>query len=400
MAKEQQKALRGTARHKRIKWSIFLSGISVFAQLYAFQALLSQISEEFGITPSQSSYTISASTFGMAAGLLIYAFIADSYSRRHIILVSLFSTSLVTLCMPFTMNFTFLVVLNFVKGMFISGVSAVTLAYLAEEVSGKAIGAAISFYLAGNTFGGMFGRVFTGLIGSYWSWEVALFSVGFMGLLIAFACLRFLPESLFFKRQKKRFTEELEQLKSKLTRSDLWGLYFLGFCIMGIFVSIYNYLGFKLEEPPYNLPSSLVAVLFLMYAFGIGGNLIAGFLSDRYSSRVLLHLFLFILLVSLSLMMLPSLVWILIGLMLLTVAFFSAHTVAGRLITLLSPSGTTAATSMYWLFYYIGSSTIGTSSGLFINEGRWNSFFLSLMALAIAALVVANLSIKKADSTR
>lgn len=40
------KAEKGTPRYKRIKWTIFLAGISVFMQLYDFQALLGAVSDE------------------------------------------------------------------------------------------------------------------------------------------------------------------------------------------------------------------------------------------------------------------------------------------------------------------------------------------------------------------
>lgn len=145
------RAVKGTTTYKKIKWSIFLVGVSVFAQLYNFQPILSEITQYFKVTPSESSYLVSASTLGMAIGLLLFAFIADSYPRKDIMLFSLVTSTMLTLLSVWASDFSILVNINFIKGMCISGVSAVTLAYLAEEIDPKYIGTAISFYLAGNT---------------------------------------------------------------------------------------------------------------------------------------------------------------------------------------------------------------------------------------------------------
>ena len=90
---EAEKAVKGSVRYKRIKWGIFLIGVSVFAQLYNYQPLLSEITQFFAITPAESSYLVSASTFGLAIGLLLFAFIADRYPRKDIMLFSLVTSA-------------------------------------------------------------------------------------------------------------------------------------------------------------------------------------------------------------------------------------------------------------------------------------------------------------------
>lgn len=75
-----------------------------------------------------------------------------------------------------------------------------------------------------------------------------------------------------------------------LSYLNLLGVYIIAFCIMGTFVSVYNYLGFELKAPLYNLPHYLIAAIFLMYAFGIVGNIVAGSLSDKYSSKTIIRL--------------------------------------------------------------------------------------------------------------
>jgi len=175
-------------------------------------------------------------------------------------------------------------------------------------------------------------------------------------------------------------------------------MYVVAICLMGAFVSIYNYLGFKLEAPPYSLPHYLIALIFLMYAFGIVGNLVAGRLSDRYPAKKLLLFALGLLLVGLGLMYVADLVVILVGLTLFTVAFFSGHTIASRVVTQLGGKAKSSATALYWFFYYMGSTLIGSSTGFFINTNHWGGFFTTLMVLGGIALLATYLTTRNTAS--
>ncbi|WP_158211111.1 MFS transporter [Myroides phaeus] len=389
------RAVKGSVRYKRIKWCIFMVGVSVFAQLYNYQPLLSDITHFFKVTPAQSSYLVSASTMGMAFGLLLFAFIADSYPRKEVMLFSLVTSTLLTLVSAWISDFSILVNINFIKGICISGVSAVTLAYLAEEIDPKYIGTAISFYLAGNTFGGMFGRIVAALISGWFGWQVAVFSIGIIAIIIAFVFYMFFPNSSFFTPQKLNLQHKLTQMKSIFQNVKLLAMYVVAICLMGSFVSVYNFLGFKLEAPPYNLPHYLIAMIFLMYAFGIFGNMIAGTLSDKYSPKKILLSALTMMLLGTIAMFLDNLVVILLGLTFFTISFFSGHTIASRVVTTLGQEAKSSATAFYWFFYYIGSSVIGSSTGIFVNKGNWNDFFLTLMALSIIALATTLYATRK-----
>lgn len=389
------RAVKGTTTYKKIKWSIFLVGVSVFAQLYNFQPILSEITQYFKVTPSESSYLVSASTLGMAIGLLLFAFIADSYPRKDIMLFSLVTSTMLTLLSVWASDFSILVNINFIKGMCISGVSAVTLAYLAEEIDPKYIGTAISFYLAGNTFGGMFGRIVVALVSGWLGWQAAVFTIGILAVVIAIAFYILFPESRFFTPKKLKIKHKLRQMKSIFRNYKILAMYLVAICLMGAFVSVYNFLGFKLESAPYNLPHYLIAMIFLMYAFGIFGNMVAGSLSDRYSPRKILLIALGLMLLGVVGMYMDNLVIILLGLTFFTISFFSGHTIASRVVTTLGKEAKSSATALYWFFYYIGSSIIGSSTGIFVNKGNWNGFFYTLMAMTIIALLATYLSTRQ-----
>ena len=146
-----EKADRKSKRFKYIKLCIFFSGLSVFAQLYLFQPLLPMVAEHFHTTVGDSSLLVSSATIGMALGLFFFAFRADSFSRKKLMVFSLISSALLTMISAWIPSLTLLIAIGVLKGFVISGVSSVALAYLTEEVHLSVVALAISMYLSENT---------------------------------------------------------------------------------------------------------------------------------------------------------------------------------------------------------------------------------------------------------
>ena len=158
---------------------------------------------------------------------------------------------------------------------------------------------------------------------------------------------------------------------------------------MGIFVSIYNYLSFRLEGEPFNLPHSIIASVFLLYIIGVWGSIKAGKWSDKYSSKQIIWMIISTVLIGLLLMIFENLPILIIGLVLMTFGFFATHTLASRLVSQRAPVGKSTATCLYFLFYYIGSSVIGSTSGKVLSHYQWNGFIISLVIIAFLMLITA-----------
>src|SRR5699024_12489363 len=80
----------------------------------------------------------------------------------------------------------------------------------------------------------------------------------------------------------------------------------------GGFVAVYNFLGFHLVEEPFNLPVSVVSLLFLAYLMGTVTSPWAGAMATKYRpSRVLMVLTL-IMIIGVLLTLVANL-WVLLG---------------------------------------------------------------------------------------
>lgn len=387
--KEMNHSREVVLRFRLIRNCMFLSGLSVFAQLYLFQPMLSEVCRAFGVTPAESSLAVSASTAGIALGLIIMAFKADTVSRERLMGASLILSSLLTLLSGFADNYLLLLILNFMKGMILAGVSSVALAYLSEEVDKSMIGLAISLYLSGNTLGGMSGRVLATLVSGWGGWHSAVWLIGAISLVLGGLFCWKIPAGKQFSAVSVPFKEKLFQMRNLLMQRIFISMYLIAALSMGIFVSIYNYLSFLLESAPFSLPHHWVALIFTMYVAGIIGSVVAGRLSDKYSPEMLLQGMLLFMGIGMAFLLWMHLGAIVLGLGLLTFAFFGAHTLASRIVSVYAAQMKSSATSIYWLFYYAGSSLIGSFSGIVLSHYGWFSFMELLYFLLAGALMIS-----------
>lgn len=387
-----EKADKKSKRFRYIKLCIFLSGLSVFAQLYLFQPLLPMVAEHFHTTVGDSSLLVSSATIGMALGLFFFAFKADSYSRKKLMIFSLLSSAVLTIISSWIQSLPLLITIGVIKGFVISGVSSVALAYLTEEVELSVVALAISMYLSGNTIGGMSGRILATIIAGELGWRNAVLIIGIESLLLGLLFWNFFPDSKFFNPQKTDYSLKIKQMRRFLTDSYMLRLYFIAALLMGSFVSVYNYLTFRLESAPFSLNHFWIAFIFLMYTFGVFGTMITSRLSKKTDRKNILKGSILFMIAGILLLLSENIYIVIFGLGLFTLSFFAAHTMASQMTALRAKEGKSSATSIYWLFYYFGSSILGSGTGYILHATSWK-FFISFLIFSI--IIAFSLTIDK-----
>ncbi|AAL54064.1 multidrug resistance protein [Brucella melitensis bv. 1 str. 16M] len=166
----------------------------------------------------------------------------------------------------------------------------------------------------------------------------------------------------------------------------------IGFLVMGPFVTIYNYIGFRLIEPPYNLSQTELGFIFTVYLFGIAASWSAGRIGDRLGHFTMLPIALAVEAAGCLLTLSASLPIIVGGIIFLTVGFFMSHSVASALVGRLALEIKGHASSLYLLAYYLGSSIAGSAGGYFWTADGWwavADFTFAMLALAFAAALAA-----------
>ncbi|MFE2626075.1 MFS transporter, partial [Streptomyces caelestis] len=164
----------GRPGYRRMSFALFAAGVAAFALLYSTQALLPAVSASFDASAGQASWTVSAATGALALFVLPLSALSERFGRRQMMTASLAIAVLVGLLVPFAPSMGALIALRAVQGAALAGLPASAMAYLAEEVRPKALIAAIGLFVAGNSIGGMSGRILTGWVAQAWGWRAAL----------------------------------------------------------------------------------------------------------------------------------------------------------------------------------------------------------------------------------
>lgn len=388
---------RGTSHYRRILFVMLLAGVATFAQLYAPQAMLHYLSLDFAVPISSAALMVSAGTAGLAVMVVPWSLVADRIGRRRAITLAVAIATACSVGVAFSPWFALALAFRLLEGAALAGVPAAALAYINEEVHPTDAAVASAMFIAGNSIGGIAGRLIAGPLAEFsGSWHIGMLAVTALSLVCTILFVKYAPRAQGYvpltKADRLSMRQEMlgvmrragQHLRSPL----LVGLYLLAFLCMGGFVAVYNYLGAYLVGEPINLPLWVASFAFLAYLSGtFSGPLIGGF-AARHGRRAMLLVTTIVAVCGLGIMLIPN-TWVVIaGLIVYTGAFFGIHSVATGWAGAWPRTGRAQSTALYTLLYYLGSSVFGWAIGLFFERFGWNSVVFGVGGLYVLGIVV------------
>ena len=380
---------RGTPGFRKITVALFSGGLATFTALYGIQALLPSLSTAFHLSPAAASLAVSVATGAMAIGVLPLTALSETLGRTSMMTGSLFASAGLSLLIAASPNFTVLLILRALQGFALAGLQAVAMSYLAEELHRGSLGSAMGLYIAGNGIGGMAGRLLAGLLDELAGWRWALAVVGLVALACTVAFRFTIVPSANFRPRPPKLRELAGSIGRAGTDLGLLGLFAAGFLLMGCFVTVYNYLGFRLLGPGFQLSRTVVGLIFVVYLAGSFGSAFAGRLVDRFGRPRMLWIMAAITLAGLLLLGTGWLPVVIIGLVVTTAGFFAAHSVASGWVSARSRSLGVQGPAVYLFSYYLGSSIGGSVGGLVFAAGGWSGVTAYTGAFLVVVLVLA-----------
>jgi len=380
---------RGDPDFRRASLAMLAAGVSTFVLLYAPQPLLPLLAHDFRVSPADSTLTLALTTGTLALALLPAGWLSDAWGRMRVMQVALVASALLGLLASVAPSFEALLVIRALQGVALAGVPAVAMAYLAEEIHPASLGSSIGLYIGGNALGGMSGRLITGALADHGDWRLGLFGVGALSLVCALAFARLAPPSRHHIRTSFARDHAWRSVAVHLHDRGQLRLEVIAALLMGTFVAVYNGIGFRLAAPPYGLGQAAIAAIFLVYPIGSLSSAVAGRLADRVGRRRVLPVGVLIAVAGVAVTALHPLALVIAGIVLLTIGFFAAHSVASSWVGRRAQSAPAQASALYLLAYYAGSSIAGPLGGAAWSAGGWSDVATLATILLGIALVVS-----------
>ena len=369
----------GTPAFRRANWALILGGFACFTLLYGTQPLLPEFTESFGISPTMASLTVSAGTLTLAFLLIPRSMLSDKFGRAPLMKGALLGATLFAWASAFAPNFEWLVLSRAGVGACIAALPAAAMAYLGEEISASSRGKVMGMYIAGNALGGMFGRFLSAVVTQYSNWHYGLAALALVGIICTLLFWKLLPQARHFKPRSLAPGALWIDVRRIYSDPGLPWLFTTAFLIMGAFVSIYNYLGFRLSEAPYNLGPAAIGTVFLLYALGSASSALAGHLVDQYGRGKIMLIMISAMALGVLATLDSQLTVIIFGLALFTFGYFATHAIASGWVGFRAGERRGLVSALYLSSYYLGSSFLGSTSGPLWTNYRWPGMVVGLM---------------------
>jgi MFS transporter, YNFM family, putative membrane transport protein len=377
--------------------AVAINGFCTFLNLYSPQALLPELSREFGATEAGISAIMTASTLAVALTAPVTGAIADVMGRKRVITLALFAVSVPTVMVTFAAGVHDFAIWRFVQGLFLPAIFAVTVAYIGDEWPPQEVAGVAGVYVTGASLGGFAGRMVPGALSDLIGWRSSFDLLAAMTFAAAIAIVFILPRERRFVRSRG-FADSAAQMLRHLRNPRLIATYAVGFGTLFNFIATFTYISFHLAAPPYNFSSTLLGALFFSY---LGGTAIApwtGRLIARFGRRNFVLGLIAIWIAGAALLLAPQLWLILVGLLVCATCGMLCQSVSTGYITLTAKEGRSSAVGLYVTCFYSGGSMGAFLPGLTWASAGWPSVVAMLIAMQVIMGVIVGLTWTQGNS--
>src|SRR5277367_2146014 len=162
--------------------AVVAAAFTAFVNLYSPQALLPELSRQFGVSAGDISTLMTAGTLAIALTAPFTGALADVLGRKRLITAAAFAVVVPTLIMTFASSVPQLVILRFVQGLMLPPIFTVAVAYVGDEWPPADVPRVAGLFISGSSVGGFCGRFFTGVIADLVGWRASFGAVALLTL--------------------------------------------------------------------------------------------------------------------------------------------------------------------------------------------------------------------------
>jgi YNFM family putative membrane transporter len=371
----------------RASAALWLGTVAAYAAMYLPQPFLPVLSAEFGVAPAAAGLTVSALVLAIAAGSLVAGPLSDAAGRKAVMVGAIALLVLPTLGCALAGSFPELLALRALQGLFIPGVTAVSVAWAGEHYAPRDLRAAVGGVIAASVTGGLLGRLVGGLSAQHGGWRSAfLVSAGITALGAAGMALE-LPGG---RSGRGAWRGALAGMLRHLGDRRLVGGFLLAFWMFFGFVAVFTYLPYRLAAAPWRLSSDAISAVYAVYLAGVVVSPAAGRLASRIAPERLMAGGLAVAAAGVAVTLAPTLGAIVAGLALLVVGTFTAQAIGPSWVNLAARGAKGGAGALYLASYYVGGTLGSFLPGLAWPRWGWPGIAAAsggALAAGLAAVV-------------
>jgi len=368
--------------------AIATAGFTAFVNLYSPQALLPELSHDFGVSAGDISAMITAPTAAIALTAPFTGALADVLGRQRLITVAAFAIVVPTLVMAFASTVPQLVVLRFVLGLLLPPIFTVAVAYVGDEWPPADVARITGLFVSGSSVGGFCGRFATGAVADLIGWRASFAAVALMTLAGAIIVTVALPRERNFVRSGG-FAASAKQMIAHLGNPRLLAIYAVGFGVLFNFIAIFTYVSFHLAGPPYYFSPTLLGALFATYLAGSFSVPWVGRAVMLFGRRRFVLGIIGLWIAGGLLLLAPPAAAIIVGLTICAACGMLCQAISTGYVITTAKEGRSSAAGLYASSFYIGGSAGSFLVGLVWQAYGWTGCVVTIIAvqLAMAAIV-------------
>jgi predicted MFS family arabinose efflux permease len=368
-------------------------GVTAFltvVDLFATQAILPSLVQHYQVSPAAMGFAVNASTMGMAVSGLAVALFSRRIDRRLGILVSLALLAIPTALLAIAPGLTTFTLLRIVQGLFMASAFTLTLAYLGEEYSAADAAGAFAAYITGNVASNLIGRLISAGLADHFGLAANFYIFALLNLagavLVYFTVHRAPP----MKAIGPTAPSPLATWAIHLRNGPLTAGFGIGFCILFAFIGTFTYVNFVLTRPPLSLGSMQLGFVYFVFLPSIFTTPLAGAAVQRYGTQTALWGGLATAALGLPLLVAPSLVAVLTGMVLVGVGTFFAQATATGFVSRAATADRGAASGIYLAAYFLGGLVGSAVLGQVFDKFGWMACVVGIGLALLAAAALAS----------
>lgn len=372
---------------------IVLTAFLTVVDLFATQALLPTLAAHYNVSPSAMGLAVNACTLGMAIGGLSIALLSQHIDRRMGILASLLVLSLPTFLLAYAPNLAIFASLRVVQGLCMASAFGLTLAYLGEKYTAEQSAGAFAAYITGNVASNLVGRFIAAAVVDH---------AGLAANFFVFCTLNIAGAALVFATIERAKMPEVPHIRdvhpepwwAHVGVPEMRADFAIGFCILFAFIGTFTYVNFVLVSPPLSAGMMTLGFIYFVFLPSIVTTPLAGRVARKLGHKPAIWIALAVAGAGLPLLVIPSLLAVLAGMVLVAAGTFFAQALATGFVSRAARTNRAAASGIYLASYFTGGLIGSAVLGQIFDRFGWPACVAGIgVSLAVAAWLTQRLNV-------